>query len=447
MMVKVVATLGPSSMGLVEDLARAGADGFRVNMSHGDRGVWDEMVNAVRAAEGRVGRPLALIGDLEGPRVRLGSFEPVRVGRGSVVELGGRGIPVDREELFSVLEPGDRVLIADGKVALRVEEAGEGWARARVESGSLIEPRKGVAVAGKDLPLPPLTDKDLRDLEYLASRPFSHVMVSYVRDAGHVEEVRARLRSLGAGHVRVIAKIETPSAVEKIRDIARASDGVVVARGDLGMHYPLEELPRIQARIIKGARIELKPVILATELLPSLLAGPAPARSDVVDVYTGARSGVDAMMLTSETAVGRHPVEAVAWLRRIVASALRGYKPWRPEPRGAEYRLARGIVELAENLGATLIVYSRTGTFPGRISAFRPTRPYRVGVPTRTVARAVSILWGVEPIVVPARDYQEGLEYTVKALEDELEGSLVMAAWSREQDYYHVRIRLDRGGG
>ncbi len=447
MMVKVLATLGPSSVSLVEDLAKAGVDGFRINMSHGSRSLWDKMVNHIRDAEERIGRPLAIVADLEGPRVRLGSFTPIQVKPGDVVTLGSDGVPVDRDELFKILEPGDKVLVADGKVVLRVMETWSGGAKARVESGRLIEPRKGVAVSGKDLPLPPLTGKDLEDLEFVASRPFSHVMVSYVRGPGHVEEVRDRLRSLGAGHVRVIAKIETPSAVEGIREIARASDGVVVARGDLGMHYPLEELPRVQARIIEGARAELRPVILATELLPSMLASPIPARSDVVDVYTGARSGVDAMMLTSETAVGEYPVEAVKWLRRIVKAALQDYRPAKPEARGVEYRLARGIVELAESLGATLVVYSRTGTFPGRISAFRPTRPYKVGVPTRTVARAVSILWGAEPLIVPARDYQEGLESTVRRLEPGLEGSVVMAAWSREQDYYHVRIRIDRGAG
>ncbi|MCE4602424.1 MAG: pyruvate kinase [Desulfurococcales archaeon] len=446
-MVKVLATLGPSSIDLVEDLARAGVDGFRINMSHGSRGLWDRMVNLIRDAEERVGRPLAIVADLEGPRVRLGSFTPIQVKPGDVVALGSEGIPVDRDELFKALEPGDNVLVADGKVVLRVLEVWSGGARARVESGRVLEPRKGVAVAGKDLPLPPLTSKDLEDLEFAASRPFSHVMVSYVRDPGHVEKVRDRLRSLGAGHIRVIAKIETPSAVKRVREIARASDGVVVARGDLGMHYLLEELPRVQARIIEGTRAEFRPVILATELLPSMITSPTPARSDVVDVYTGARSGVDAMMLTGETAVGEYPVEAVRWLRRIVGAALQGYRPSRPEARGVEYRLARGIVELVESLEATLVVYSRTGTFPGRISSFRPTRPYKVGVPTRTVARAVSILWGAEPLIVPARDYQDGLDATVRMLEPELEGSVVMAAWSREQDHYHVKIRIDRGAG
>ena len=448
-LVKVLATLGPSTMdpGVVAEMARLGVSGFRINLSHGDRSVWDKMLRSIHGAEEAAGRRLAIIADLEGPRVRLGSFKPIQVGRGDTIRLSteGDGVPVDRPEFFDAVEPGDEVLIADGRVVLRITGKGGGWAEGEVLAGSVIEPRKGVVIRGKDLPLPPLTEKDLRDLEYVASRDFSHVMVSYANDPGHVEAVREELRSRGAGHIRVIAKIETPRGVLNAGRIAGRSDGVVVARGDLGMHYPLEEIPWIQARIIREARDRYKPVILATELLPSMIDSPVPVRSDVVDVYTGARSGVDALLLTSETAVGRYPVEAVRWLTRIIESALRDYEPYRPPAAGPEYRLARGIVELVENLDGVLVLYSRSGTFPGRISAFRPGNGYYVGVPTVAVARSIAILWGSNPHIVPAQDYQEGLDKTVKLLEGELDGTVVMAAWSREQDYYHVRIRLHRG--
>ncbi len=450
-LVKVLATLGPSSMEarVVERMAAAGASGFRVNLSHGGPSQWDAMVRAAVAAEEAVERPLALMADLEGPRVRLGVFEPVRVEPGSLVRLvapgGGDGVPVDWPGLFGVLEPGDRLVVGDGKAVLEVERVGEGWAEARVVEGERLEPRKGVVVAGKDLPLPPLTEKDLRDLEYVAGRPFSHVMLSYARSPEHVEEVRARLRRLGAAEARVIAKIETPGAVERAEEIARASDGLVVARGDLGAHYPLEEIPRVQARIVEAARRAYKPVIVATELLPSMVEEPVPARSDVMDAYVSARMGVDALLLTSETAVGRHPVEAVAWLRRIAEAAVRGYRPPTPEPRGVEYQLAAGIVELAEKLGATLVVYSMTGTFPARLSAFRPTRPYRVGLPSRGRARAVALLWGAEPLVVPARDYEEGLRETADRVE--AGGPVVLAAWSRVQGRYKIEVVLASAGG
>ncbi len=445
MSVKVLATLGPSSIHRATELAEAGADGFRINLSHGDKNTWDTMVRNVRTAEAGVSRPLALIADLEGPRVRLGSFKPLRIKPGQIVVLGEGGIPVDRREFFEAVEPEDMVLIADGKVKMEVIEADNGRASARVVAGEVIEPRKGVAIAGKDLPLPPLTGKDLRDLDYIASRDFSHVMVSYVRDSGHVSRIRSELRSRGAGHIRVIAKIETPSGVKNIGEIAAESDGIVIARGDLGMHYPLEEIPRIQAKIIDETRRRFKPVILATELLSSMIHNPVPSRSDVVDVYMGVRSGVDALLLTNETATGKYPVEAVSWTVRIINSALRDYKPHKPSPEGAEYRLARGLVDLADSLDATLVVYSRTGTFPARVSAFRPSKPYWVGVPTRTAARAVVVLWGARPVIVPARDYEEGLKSTVDRLGPVLNGSIVMAAWSREQDYYRVIVKLDRG--
>lgn len=271
-------------------------------------------------------------------------------------------------------------------------------------------------------------------------------MVSYARSPEHVEEVRSLLGGLGAGGVRVLAKIETPGAVERAGEIARASDGVVVARGDLGMHYPLEELPRVQAGIVEAARAAYKPVIVATELLPSMMESPVPARSDVVDVYTAARMGVDALLLTAEIAVGRHPVEAVRWLSRIAGAALRGYRPPPPEPSGVEYQLAAGIVELSEKLGATLVVYSMTGTFPHRLSAFRPSRPYHVGLPSAEAARAVAPLWAAAPHLVPAGSYEEGLRATLESI-GEPPGPVVAAAWSRLQAVYRLEVRLGRRGG
>jgi pyruvate kinase len=446
-LVKVLATLGPSSMdkGVVAGMAEAGASGFRVNLSHGGPGEWDSMVEAALAAEEAAGRPIALIADLEGPRVRLGEFEPVKVPPGGRVRLTvpgrlGGGVPVDWPGFIDVLEEGDRVLVDDGRVVLVVERLGDGWVEAVAPEGGVLEPRKGVAVAGKDMPLPPLTGKDLRDLEYIARRPFSHVMLSYTRSPEHVGELRSHLRRLGAGGVGVIAKIETPGGVAEARSIAEASDAVVVARGDLGMHYPLEELPRVQAEIVEAARSAYKPVIVATQLLSSMVEEPTPSRSDVMDVYVSARMGVDALLLTAETAVGRYPVEAVRWLARIAEAATRGYRPPAPEPEGREYQLAAGIVEMAEKLRATLLVYSMTGRFPERLSAFRPSRPYHVGLPTREAARRVAILWGAVPHVVPAASYDEGLEKMEEQLGGLPGGPRILAAWRRLLGRYRVEV-------
>ncbi len=442
--IKVLATLGPSSIKeeTVEAMARACASGFRVNMSHGDTHIWDVMVESVLKAESKVGRLLSLIADLEGPRVRLGSFEPIHVRRGDRVVIGENGVPIDSSTFFQVVEPGDKILVDDGRIILVAEQSSERKVVARALEGGMLVPRKGVAVAGKDFPLPALTKKDLQDLDYIAKKPFSHVMVSYARSPEHIFEVRRELKKRGADHIRVIAKIETPGAVKQAYEIAGASDGVVVARGDLGMHYPLEELPVVQHRIIEASRKAYRPVIVATELLPSMMTSPVPTRSDVMDVFTASRSGVDGLLLTSETAIGRYPVEAVSWLSRIAASAVRDYQPWIPQAEGREYGLARGIVDLSNSLNATLIVYSLTGTFPHRLSAFRPRKPYYVGLPTLEAARAVAILWGTIPLHVPAEGYEEGITKTTEALKEKVRRPIVQAAWSRLHGHYRIDILL-----
>ncbi len=453
-LVKVIATLGPATrdVAVVRHMLGLGVAGFRVNFSHGGPGEWDELVSIARRAEGEAGFRAALMGDLEGPRVRTANREPVKLEKGAIVTIGyGQGeVPVDAREFFEVLEEGDTILADDGKIVLQVESVEGLLARARVVEGGVLGPRKGVVISGKEPDMPMVTQRDKESLKYAADRGFSHVLVSYTRGPEHVELVRSILRRAGAGEVRVLAKIETPRGVEKAREIAEASDGVVVARGDLGMHYSLDDLPMIVKRIVEAARREYKPVIMATEFLQSMLERPIPTRSEIVDIYEAVHMGVDGLMLTSETAVGRYPARAVYWMVRASSKALSylystSWRPSLPEPRGSLYKLARGLVEMVESLGATLVVYSRTGRLAARIAAFRPSRPFYVGVPSERVERGVRHLWGAEPVVVDDHGYEEGLRATVAALvkqgylgEDDL---VVEAAWSSEENVYLVRVR------
>jgi pyruvate kinase len=448
-LVKIIATLGPSSSSgsVIAQMARVGADIFRINMSHGDQSSWDSMVSAVVEAESAVEQNLGLIADLEGPRLRIGDIEPVRVQPGSIVvfSYSGGDVTIQHREFFEILSEGDIVLLGDGKVSLIVESVEGLTAKLKVLQGDLIEPRKGVVVSGKEPELPALTAKDKMCLEYVAKRPFSHVMVSYSRSSDQIELVRSILRDYGRRDVRVLAKIETPSGVRKVKEIAQAADGIVVARGDLGMHYSLEDIPMIQRDIIQVTRAQYKPVILATEFLSSMIEKPVPTRSEVVDIYEAVKLSVDALLLTGETAIGRYPVKTVQWMSKVIVKAQQGLNPDRPPAVAQIYRLARGLVELVENLNATLVVYSKTGRFAERIASFKPTKPYYVGVPNESVARAVRILWASEPVVVGDASYEEGLMRTSKLLEERgvlgPGDTVVEAAWSSEKGVYLVRVR------
>jgi len=453
-LVKVVATLGPATKdpGVVRHMLGLGVAGFRVNFSHGGPSDWDELVGVAREAEAAAGVRAALMGDLEGPRVRTANREPVRLEKGAIVTLGFQqgDVPIDSREFFEVLEEGDTVLADDGKIVLQVESVEGLLAKARVVEGGVLGPRKGVVISGKEPDMPMVTQRDKESIRYAASRGFSHVLVSYTRGPEHVELVRSLLRRAGAERVRVLAKIETPRGVERAREIAEASDGVVVARGDLGMHYSLDDLPMIVKGIVEAARSEYKPVVIATEFLQSMIERPIPTRSEIVDIYEAVHMGVDGLMLTNETAVGRYPARAVYWMVRASSKALSylyssGWRPAVPEARGSLYKLARGLVEMVESLGATLVVYSKSGRLASRIAAFRPSRPFYVGVPCEAVERGVRHLWGAEPVVVGDHSYEEGLRATVSALvkqgylgEDDL---VVEAAWSSEENVYIARVR------
>jgi len=446
--VKVIATLGPSSgdPGTIYNMMGEGAWGFRVNMSHGDPGQWERLVSAVGEAEERHGWRPALIADLEGPRVRIvRGQEPVRVSPGDRVVFCADGegcIRVTAVELFQVLREGDTVIVGDGDAVFHVVRVEESRAVLLAVEPGVVRPGKGVVVRGKDVPLPPLTDKDKRALDFAARHPFSHVMMSYVRNREHVEALRRALRERGLDHLRVLAKIESPGAVERVDEIGGASDGLVVARGDLGMHFPLEELPVVQARIARAASRLHKPLIVATEILASMVENPHPTRSEITDIFEAVRLGADALLLTAETAIGRYPVKAVAWARRAASRAVEHVEPPRPEPRDPPERLANGLVELAESLNANILVYTRSGRLPARIAGFKPRVPVYVGAGTPRVERVLRILWGLAPVTVGEYSYQEGLEKARRELEPVLAGRLtVEASWSREEGVYQIKVR------
>jgi pyruvate kinase len=441
--VKIVASLGPSSTDeeLVLRMAEAGADGFRTNFAHGDPEVWARRIRAVRAAEEKLGRPLAMIGDLKGPSVRVGPMpEPLQLRRGDRVLVapapGGQPatVPVPYPSLFEAAEPGDEILIDDGRVRLLVvDRRGKALECVSQVDGS-VEAGKNVAIRGKDLDAPLIDERDDMALKFAASEGFDFVGLSYVRDAGDVEEVKERLKRLGSD-AWVIAKVETLSALRNLDSIVEASDAVLVARGDLGIRLSLEEVPYYQKIIVEKCLEAGKPVIVATQFLASMVESTTPTRAEVVDVNLAVSQGVDAIMLTNETSVGKNPLEAVKWLKRIIdyteekmlANGLeRAMAKARSAARDADSCFARGILELAESMGAKLVLYSARGRMAAKVAALRPSEAVFVGTPNRRVARKLALLWGLHPFKVEAEDYDAGLK---EALE-----RCVEKGWVREGD-------------
>ncbi|MFP3312383.1 MAG: pyruvate kinase [Acidilobus sp.] len=452
---KIMITMGPSTSdyAVVKKMMAAGADGFRINMSHGDEKQWSSFIELVDKASQELGVSATKVADLEGPRVRLGEFQGIDVTPGQQLRFKfagsqGDGIPVDNRAFFTSVERGDRVLVDDGKVVLSVEDVERDAATLRVISGQRLEPRKGVVISGKEYDLPPVTGKDLNDIKFIAANSFDYVMASFVRSARHVEVIRRALEDAGVKKVRLLAKIETPSGVNNIDSILDVVDGIIVARGDLGMHFPLEDIPVIQRRIIEAARRKLKPVILATEIFMSMIERPLPTRGEISDVYAGIEEGVDGFLVTSETSIGRYPVDVVSWLSRVIEEANKNVRPRRVDQPllSLETKVSKGVVEMAQNVGASVVVYAHDFDVARLISAFRPSTQIYVGVPTPQLARQLSLIWGVSPVIVGAVESEDqGLELTEKELKSSGvvgPGSLLVElSWTPDRSTAVVKVK------
>ncbi|MCE4607347.1 MAG: pyruvate kinase [Caldisphaeraceae archaeon] len=457
---KIIATVGPSvkDYNTIRRMIASGVDAFRINMSHGNVEEWDEFLNLINKACNDLGVIVSRIADLEGPRVRLGNFEAIKLTRGQTVVLRYEnskidGIPVDNMAFFSSAEEGDRVLIDDGKVVLEVEEVEREAVTTRVIEGETLDPRKGVVIAGKEFDMSPITNKDLEDMKYIASRNFDYIMASFVRSANHINIIREALKKEGVSSPTILAKIETVTGVSNIDEISEAADGIVVARGDLGMHFPLEELPVIQRRIIRSARRKLKPVILATEIFMSMVERPVPSRGEISDVYRAIEQGVDGFLVTSETSIGRYPVQVISWLGKVIREAQKHTKPVevlrQQEVESmdlVEIKIANGIIKLAESANAEILTYASSLEMPRLVSMFRPAKPVYTGTQSEEDARKLNILWGIKPLVIGQVTYEdEGLSATeIHLLKDGLIGPgdvVVEAARSRERNVFVIKIK------
>ncbi len=410
---KIVATLGPATATpeRIRAIFMAGADVFRLNFSHGTHEDHQRSVAILRALEAESGRPIAILADLQGPKIRVGTFAQDRVS----LKKGARyRFDLDKEpgtikrapllhpEIFRAVRVDSVILIDDGKVRLRVTKHGADTIDAEVEVGGDISNRKGVNIPDVILPLSPLTTKDRRDLAVALDLEVDWVALSFVQRAEDIAE----LRKLTGDRAAIVAKIEKPAAIEHLDDILALTDGLMVARGDLGVELPPEDVPPLQKMMLRKARHEGKPAIVATQMLDSMAHSPTPTRAEVSDVATAVYDGADAVMLSGETASGEYPVEAVTIMDRILARVERdpAYREivdasrHEPEPTSAD-AISAAARQVAHTLSAAAIVtYTTSGSTTLRAARERPDVPVLCLTPKLRTARRMPLVWGVHAV-------------------------------------------------
>jgi pyruvate kinase len=417
---RIVCTIGPasSSPAVLRSMIHAGMDVARMNFSHGDHDTHRQVAADVREAAEACDRPIALLGDLQGPKIRTGPLESAfqRLVRGRIVQLTSEPrrddteIQVSHPELVQALHKSDRVLLDDGRIELVVRSVAGGTAACSVVRGGLLGERKGISVPGRTLPLPALTEKDLEDLKLAVELDVDWVALSFVRHPEDVLLCQKHLGDLGC-KAPVIAKLEKLEAIRNLGKILDVADAVMVARGDLGVELKLGDLPAVQKEVIDRANRAGVPVITATEMLESMVTSNRPTRAEASDVANAIWDGTDAVMLSQETSVGAHPVEAVRAMARICVSAQRhpsferARQPWR-EPGQIGSAIAHAAATTADELRARVIIaFTESGTTALRCSKARPRVPVIAASPHPEVLRKTALYSGVIPLLVsPGRD-------------------------------------------
>jgi pyruvate kinase len=426
--VRVLATLGPASHTpeMIASLFQAGADAFRVNMSHGDQASKVAVIQAIRGLEKEFGRPTTILADLQGPKLRVGKFLGGRTEliSGSSFVLDRDATPGDatrvelpHREIFAAIEPGARLLLDDGKLVLRVSDHGPDRIETIVEVGGALSDNKGLNVPDVVLPMAALTEKDRSDLAFAVEQGVDWIALSFVQRPEDLWEAR----KLIGGKAALLAKIEKPQAIERLEEIVEACDGVMVARGDLGVELPPQSVPPLQKRIVETSRRLGRPVVVATQMLESMIKSPSPTRAEVSDVATAIYDGADAIMLSAESAAGDWPVQSVAMMNAIGDAVERDpmhgdrmhFTVTRPDPTTAD-ALAEAAKQIASTVSAVAIIcFTTSGSTARRIARERPSVPILVLTPKLETARRLGLLWGTH--AVHTRDVESFEEMVAKA--------------------------------
>ena len=406
---KIVCTIGPATedVDTIRRMIDAGMNVARINFSHGTHDEHLRQMEAVREASEKSGVPIAIMQDLCGPRIRVGEIKgSIELREGQIVTLGGE-IPVTYPELYRDLKPGDRVMLADGEMVLEVVEVGEEEVKCRVVVGGELTSHKGINLPGVSLSVPSITEKDLEDLEFGLKNGVDWVAISFVRSAEDVRLIKRRIAEAGMD-VPVIAKIEKHEALKELDRIIAEADGVMVARGDLGVELPLCDVPILQKEIIRKANDRGKPVITATQMLASMIERPRPTRAEVSDVANAIFDGTDAVMLSGETAIGKHPVEAVEVMAEVAVKAeeaidyvgMMEARRMSAEPDVPD-AIAHAACYIALDISAKAIICcTRSGATARLVSKYRPGIPIIAVTPDERVLRRLTLFWGVHPFLI-----------------------------------------------
>ncbi len=438
-------TLGPATA-TPERIARlvdAGMDVARLNLSHGSHTDHERSYQMVREASDASGHGVGIFADLQGPKIRLGSFAEgaVRLVPGAPFTITTTEIAGDARRASTTyaglpgdVARGDHVLIDDGKVRLRVTEVEDTEVHTEVLVGGQISNQKGINLPGVAVSVPAMSEKDVEDLRWALHLSVDFVALSFVRSAADAEDVRQVMKEEGV-LLPVIAKIEKPQAIDNLDEVVKAFDGFMVARGDLGVECPLEDVPFLQKRVIEKARRNAKPVIVATQMLESMVSNPAPTRAEASDVANAVLDGADAVMLSGETSVGEYPVETVRTMSRIISSTEdhelhhMAAIDWQPRTRGGV--VAKAAAEVAERVGAKyLVAFTQSGDSARRLSRYRGPIPVLAFTPEAVVRSQLAMTWGVETFLTPAVEHTDEM---VRQVDEQLlrigrvhEGDLVV---------------------
>lgn len=432
--VKIVATLGPASRdyATIRALSEAGADVFRLNMSHGVHEDIAKLHAIIRQIEQDLERPIAILADLQGPKLRLGTFargeEELHEGQAFRLDLDeGEGdatrVTLPHPEIFAALKSGSELLVNDGKIRLKVEECGPDFANCTVAVGGVISNRKGVNVPDVVLPLAALSEKDRADLEFVCELGVDWLALSFVQRPEDVAEARALVR----GRAAVLSKIEKPSAVQAFDEILAVSDGIMIARGDLGVELPVQNLPPIQKRLVRRSRAAAKPVIVATQMLESMIDSPMPTRAEVSDVATAIYEGADAVMLSAESAAGSYPVEAVQTMNNVAEEVESDptYREVIEASRRIRHRtIADGIVSAAREIAETtdikaICCFTESGTTAALVARERPEVPVIALTSVQVTARRLCLTWGTHCVMTgPIERFKGAVVSAARAARD-----------------------------
>ncbi|MGH3174279.1 MAG: pyruvate kinase [Streptosporangiaceae bacterium] len=429
---KIVCTLGPatSDPGTITELVAAGLDVARLNMSHGDHDAHRAAYQAVRAASDASGRSVGVLVDLQGPKIRLGRFAsgPVTLAAGQEFTVTGQDVPGDQNEvsvsypaLAGDVRPGTHLLVDDGRVVLEVTAVQGERVRTRVLVGGPVSDHKGLNLPGVRVSVPALTSKDADDLRWALALRADIIALSFVQGPDDAEPPRKIMDEMGV-RLPLIAKIEKPQAVAALDEVIAAFDGIMVARGDLGVEYPLEQVPLVQKRAIKLARQAAKPVIVATQMLESMISAPRPTRAEASDVANAVLDGADALMLSAETSVGAYPVDAVVTMARIIEAAEQDW-PFSPPasapasaPETTGSAIARAAAEVGAAVGArALVAFTMTGETVRRLARCRSPIPLLAFTTEAATRSQLALTWGAETFLVPPVAHTDDMVGQVEA--------------------------------